>query len=278
MALTTHEKIRVEAGFQSRFNREAFLNAPDSGSTTFYVRTDDNTKLVPEFSTGNTNAGVSDVQVYLGLSGVFGSSRMTVASVNPETGAVTLTTAPVSGSSLTVNYASSAIPNMDVNNVLNESSSIVNQRLSLCYDTPLQVTSSSITSLTTRLASALLLIRSYGTGSRSTANDGYALYEQIMGQNQRVVGIATSDPDVIVVGELGLICSPGYQIVDDNGTIIPRNDDGLNTDNTTFVAGGRSTGRLYDITEEAFRKKPYQQDVNTEQQGSGNINTVPIQP
>jgi hypothetical protein len=237
--------------------KQPFLNSPATGVTAFYVSSDDYIKIVPEFGTGNTIAGVSDVQVWCGLSGINGSSRMNVVSIDPEIGCIVLGKNPDVGSSVTVSYASSSIPSLDIENSRKRAESSVNQRLSLCYDLPLSPVPSMIENMATRLASAFLLMRGYGTGSQDTASDGYKLYEQLMGSGENI-------------GEIGLICSANYQIVDDNGNIIPRNDDGVNSQDNTFVSGGRTRGRLYDITEENFRFKPYQQDVNTEQPGTYN--------
>jgi len=92
--ITTHEKIRVESGFQSRYMRQAFLNNPAAGVTSFFVNSDDYVKIVPEFGTGNIVAGTSDVQVWCGMSGVLGSSRMEVSSIDSDTGRVTLSSSP----------------------------------------------------------------------------------------------------------------------------------------------------------------------------------------
>lgn len=271
MALTTHEKIRVESGFQSRFMRQSFKNNPDGTGVAYFVRTDENTKIVPEFGTGNTVAGVSDVEVWLGLSGINGSSRLAVSSVDADIGSVTIGVTLGIGSSLTINYSSSSLPSRDIENARLRAESIVNQRLSLCYDMPV-TSSSSVESLASRLASALLLIRGYGTGSVNTAQDGYQLYEMLMGKGEAV---GQNNPFGTQVGEIGMICTPGYQLVDDSGQIILRNDDETTTASTTFVAGGRVRGRLYDITEEQFRYKEQQSVADTNQTGSGN-NNVPV--
>jgi hypothetical protein len=235
--------------------KQPFINSPATGVTAFYVSSDDYIKIVPEFGTGNTIAGVSDVQVWCGLSGINGSSRMNVFSVDPEIGCVVLDKNPDIGSSLTISYASSSIPSLDIEDSRKRSESSINQRLSLCYNLPLNPVPSMIENMATRLASAFLLMRAYGTGSQDTASDGYKLYEQLMGNGDNI-------------GEISLICSANYQIVDDSGNIIPRNDDGANDQSNTYISGGRTRGRLYDITEEPFRFKPYQQDVNTDQPGS----------
>jgi hypothetical protein len=267
MALTTHEKIRVEAGFQSRFVRLPFLNEPTGSISTFYVTNDDNAKIVPEFSTGGTIAGVSDVMVYLGLSGVVGSSQLSVSSIDPNMGSVTLSANPPLGSSLVITYASSAISSLDIETMRLRSESIVNSRLSLCYDLPIQPLPSTISDLATRLAAAQLLIRNYGTGAADTASDGYRLYDVLMGENAGVL-IRGEESEVRRVGEIGLICSANYQIVDDNGNVIPRNDGTINGDNN-FISGGLVNGRIYDISEEAFRRKDWQENVDRPQPGSG---------
>lgn len=269
MALTTHESIRKESGFQSQFIRQPFRNSPDGSAVTFFVDSDDNVKLVPEFSTGHTIAGISDVQVWLGLSGVYGASLLGVSAVDIDQGSIRLAVTPATGSSLTVSYSSSAITSSDIEDVRRRAEATVNQRLSLCYDLPIAPTPSSIASMATRLAAALLLIRNFGTGARDTSLDGYKLYEQMMGANQRLLNTGT-DSELSDVGEIGLICSPNYQLVDDDGNVIPRNDDDSIVGNNTFIAGGRVAGRLFEITEESFRFKPFQEDVNQEQPGSGN--------
>jgi len=268
MALTTHEKIRVEAGFQYRYNKDSFILGPTAGgATTFHVKADDNVKFVPEFNTGNTVAGVSDVKVWLGLSGVNGVSRMDVSSIDIDSGSVSLDTAPTSGSSLTISYSTSPIESHDIENHRLRAESMINQRLSLCYDLPISPTPSVLTGYASRLAAAFLMIRGYGVGSRDTAADGYALYEQLMGTGtdaSQVENVAIA-PDV---GEIGMICRPSYQLVDDDGSIITRNDDENVAGNNTYKSGGRIDGVLYDITEEQFRKKDWQSDANAEQRGS----------
>lgn len=270
MALTTHEKIRVEAGFQSRFVRLPFLNQPNSSNTVFYVDNDDNAKIVPEFSTGNTIAGTSDVKVYFGLSGIAGSSQLIVSAVDPDLGSVTLATAPATGGSLVITYASSAISSLDIESMRKQAESIINKRLTICYDLPLNPPSSYISDLAARMGAALLLIRNYGTGAASTSSDGYRLYETLMGTNTGVISRgAGSDTEVANVGEIGLICTPNYQLVDDSGNVIPRNDEETAGGGDSFRPGGLVNGVLYDISEENFRKKDWQSNVNTPQPGSG---------
>ena len=275
MALTTHEQIRVESGFQLRFTKNDFLETPNGGSTVFHVTTDDNVKFVPEFSTGNTVAGASDVKVWLGLSGIGGVSRMGVVSVNIDSGSVTLDTAPDTGASLTVSYSSSPMSSVDVEDVRMRAESIISQRLTLCYNLPISPVPSVLTSLATRLSSALLKIRAYGTGSRDTADDGYRLYDILMGENE--VPATRNTDQVLDVGEVGMICRANYQLVDDNGNTIPRNDSNEVAGDFTYVDGGRVRGRLYDITEEPFRYKESQVDVNKRQAGSGVHTKPPIQ-
>ncbi len=263
MALTTHEKIRVVSGFQSRFSREAFRNPTGISTNAFFVNSDDNVKFVPEFGTGNTIAGISDVQVYLGLSGVYGVSQLGVSSIDISQGSVLLSLVPPLGCSLTISYSSSAITSRDVEDVRLEAEAIINQRLALCYDMP--VSSSSLVSLASRLAAAFLLIRGYGVGAnRDLAADGYRLYAQLLGDPQ----MDQANTKMKNTGEIGLICTPNFQLVDDGGNIIPRMDSGINgTD--TFTVGGRVDGRIYDPTEEPFRKKDWQENVNRDQAGSG---------
>jgi len=262
--LTTHQKIRVDSGFQSRFTHEPFTNDPDGSETRFFVNTDDYVKFVPEFATGNTVAGISDVKVFTGNSGIPGISQMVVTGIDIELGTVTLDTAPDTGVSLTVTYSSSSIPNEEVEDVRKRAEAIVNQKLSQCYELPIDPVPSSIERLATELAAALLLIRYHGTGSRDTAADGYEKYEMLMGSpannDSREVGDS---------GEIGLICTPNYHLVDDDGVTIPRTDTSTSSF-SSFKVGGRVNGRIYDITEERFRRKPFQEDVNIDQAGSGN--------
>lgn len=267
MALTTHEKIRVESGFQSRFVRLPFLNSPNSSLTTFHVDNDDNAKIVPEFSTGNTIAGISDVKVYFGLSGVVGTSQLVVSSVDPDMGTVTVSVAPTTGGSLVITYASSAISSLDIESMRLRAESIINKRLALCYSLPISPIPSSLSDLASRMSAALLLIRNYGTGAADTASDGYRLYDVLMGDNQALLSRG-NDTEISRVGEIGMICTPDYQLVDDAGNIIPRNDDSV-TGTNQYTVGGLVNGRLYDISEEAFRRKDWQENVNTPQSGSG---------
>lgn len=265
--LTTHEKIRLEAGFQHRFSRASFLNNPDSSATAFYVSTDDPIKIVPEFSTGNTIAGVSDVAVWVGLSGIAGASRISVSSVDYQTGQVVLGVAPTTGCSLTVDYASSPLGHLDIENIRLQAESMINQRLSICYDLPISPTPSVLSSLASRLSAALLLIRDYGVGARSTSKDGYMLYEQLMGKQQE--SYSDSGVGILEVGEIGMICRSGYQLVDDSGSIVQRNDDDNIESSTSYIEGGRVFGRLNNITDENMRFKEPQVDADSNQAGSG---------
>lgn len=272
MALTTHEKIRVEAGFQGRNTRQPFITAPDGVASTFYVTTDDAVKFVPEFGTGNTIAGISDVQVFTGLSGIQGSSQMVVSAIDIDTGAVTLDTVPDLGASLTITYASSSIPDADIETMRLRAEGTVNERLGICYDLPLSPVPSRIEDLVTRLAAAHLLIRNYGTNSRDTASDGYMLYDQLMGAPQKTVaGNRQNNFMVYEVGEIGMICTPDYRLFDDNGNEVPRTDLDNNTVGIAANNSGLSGGRIYDISEEPFRYKKYQIDVNRQQPGTGNV-------
>lgn len=269
MALTTHEKIRVESGFQSYFTREAFQNLPNGINSVFFVNSDDNVKFVPNFNTGATIAGVSDVAVYLGLSGIYGVSRLNVTAIDIEQGSVQLPMVLPTGASLTINYASSPIPYYQVEQMRRQAESIINNRLGLCYTLPWTYTSSQITSMASRLAAAMLLIRNYGTGSRDTASDGYRLYDLLMGNQDTLLNEGT-DTEMTRAGEIGLICTPNFQLIDDDGVIIPRNDSGTVGNGGIFTPGGRVRGRLYDISEEAFRFKDWQDDtMNRDQPGSG---------
>lgn len=273
--LTTHEKIRVEAGYQHEFTRFAITTAQGLGNTTFYINANDPVKIVPNFGTGNTVGGVSDVQVWVGLSGVNGATRWSVNSVDADTGAVTLTTASPTGSSLTVDFASSPIRANRIEDVRLQAESIVNQRLTLCYDLPISPTPSVLSSLAGRLGAALLLIRDYGVGSRSTSKDGYELYQRLMGNQE--VSYSDTGIGVLKVGEVGMICTPGYQLVDDSGVPIPRNDEDNTGGGAGYAAGGRKVGRAYDITEEPWRFKPFQADVDRYQPGSADNSVPPVQ-
>ena len=274
--LTTHEKIRTESGFQHFFTRVPFANSPDGGSTTFFLTTDDRVKLVPNFGTGVTVAGVSDIEVWSGSSGTFGASRMNVSSIDVDTGAVTLDAAPDAGISLTAEYASSPIDSRQIEDMRLQAESIVNQRLAVCYELPITPTPSVLTSLTNRLASALLLIRNYGVVASESSVDGYALYEQLLGKNEKEYSDKTG-MGVYARGEIGMICTRDYVLIDDNGNIIPRKDVGLAEDGVQYTDGGRIPGRLYDVTEEDFRFKKSQLDADTRQAGSADKSVPPVQ-
>ena len=268
MALTTHEKIRKYAGLQEEFIRQPFQNDPDSGSTLFYVTSDYNYRVIPYLSTGNTVAGISDVRVYAGLSGIAGMSQLTVTVVDPELGYIGVDTAVNTGVSLVVNYSSSSVSSDDIEQIRLEAENIVNRRLSICYDTLLSPTPSSVTSLATRLSSALLLIRGYGTMGQDTSRDGYALYGQIMGDNQAVANRGDGS-EVLGVGELGLICTENFELTYDDGSIVPKNTDGA-ADAGNFIPGGDVRGRLNVIQDEEFRFKNWgNNQPNTNKGGSG---------
>jgi hypothetical protein len=264
----TDQRVRIEAGMQQRYSRQPFRSDPDGSETDFYVESDDRHKIVPEFSTGNTMAGVSDVKVYCGLSGVAGASRMGIDEVDSETGRVTLGTAPDSGCSLIVTYSSSALSHEDIDEVRTEAEGIINNRLSKCYDLPLGSECPAVDSMSARLSTALIWIRGYGTGGRERQRDGEMLYSQLMGSGARIQGKGKFGTQRVEVGEIGYICTPGFSLVDDGGNVIDRNDDDAVSNAVGYKAGGRVTGRLYDITEEEFRYKEPQADADTDQPGS----------
>lgn len=273
MSYTTNQKIRVEAGFQNRFNRVPFQSNPNGIATEFFLTNDDYVKIVPEFGVSSATTGVSHVAVYVGLSGVAGVSRMNVSNIDADIGSITLDTAPDNGSSLTVTYASSAIPENEVTEVLNRAESTINKRLSLCYDLPISEDVPELTRLSTQLAAALLLIRSYGTANPSTAQDGYAMYDRLIGENYGVINTG-DNAEVEDVGEIGLICRAGYELVNKSGEELTKNATGA-LNNSKYTAGGRVDGRIYDITEEPFRFKDYQTSTdNREQPGSNLPNSI----
>ena len=106
---------------------------------------------------------------------------------------------------------------------------------------------------------------------QTNGGDGYISLEvsPLIANNTETTLNEGTDTEVSRVGEVGMICTPNFQLVDDNGSIIDRNDSGSVDGDATYVSGGRDTGILYDITEEQFRKKDYQSDVNRDQPGSG---------
>lgn len=265
---TTHEKIRREAGMQSPFRLLPFLNDPNGSQTNFFVATDDAVKIVPDFNTGATLAGVSDIQVWFGLSGLIGLSRMNVSSINEETGQVTLGTAPSTGGSLIVSFSSSPLGYQEVEDARAQAEASLNQKLALCYNLPITSNAPYLTQLATSAAAVRLLIKNYGTGALDTNGDGYALYNLVFGQNMALINQGT-DAESANVGEIGLICGSNFVLVDDSGNIIPRNDDASIEGGGRFEVGGLVRGRLFDISEENFRYKDYQEDVNRPQPGSG---------
>ena len=163
MNYTNHERIRVASGFQSRYSKVTLLGEIDSSNTIFYVDNDEYEKIVPDFATGNSYAGVSDVKVFLGVSGGFGMSRLGVSSVDWETGMIELDTAPDTGVSVVVTYASSSVPSQDITNVGNKAEGIINTKLAECYGIPLTKEVPAVTALTEELCEAILLSQSFGS-------------------------------------------------------------------------------------------------------------------
>jgi len=98
------------------------------------------------------------------------------------------------------------------------------------------------------------------------------LYEQLMGKQQQ--DYSDSGVGVLEVGEIGMICRPNYQLVDDNGTIVVRNDEDNIESSVTYTEGGNVRGRLHNITDENMRFKDYQIDADSNQAGSGYDGTV----
>lgn len=242
MSYTNIKNIRVEAGFYNQHVNEVF-NTPIDGTTNrLYVDYGLNGSLEKFIPTGSTNVlQASDFSVFYGLSGV-GATIVSVTAWDSQLGYVDLDTVPVSGASLSITYASSAVSGADVEQVRIEAESAVNNVLSACYAVPLSAQVSEITNLATKLATGYLLVRNYGTESTDTSADGYKLIDYVLGSGENAGN-----------GRLYDFCKENSQLVDDNGNVIPKNESDQVTGSNIY--NGLTGGQLFSIEEENFRFK-----------------------
>lgn len=242
MSYITHERIRVAAGFQNRNAQVPFRNQADGNVTHFYVDTDDYEKIVPDFGTGNTLAGVSDVKVFVGLSGSNGLSQLGVSSIDIQTGLIEVSQTVENGASLVVTFSSSAIPSHEIDDIQQQVDGMIDMRLGECYSLPIENIPNSLKFIAEELAKSILLTRPYGINSRYTGEEVSQMVERVNEYFDRV-------------------CSEDHQLVDSNGNLINKLDKSA-SGNVKYVEGGKITGRVFDIEEEQFKKRQYQRDLN----------------
>lgn len=239
MAYSNHRDIRKEAGFYHLRVGEELLTTPDGSTTEFYIDPEyngDKVKIVPVGT--SAYATTSDVTINYGLSGL-GLTTIGVTAIDYTQGIVYLTTAPATGSSVTITYASSPIEATEIERHRLSATSTVNNVLSKCFAVPLTTTVSEVEMLTAKLAGAYLLIENYGTNALDSSRDGYRLLDYVLGAEDRQG-----------TGRLFGLCEGN--LVDDNGVAIARTDTATVTGSNT-VYDPYSSGALFTIKDEPFR-------------------------
>lgn len=170
---TTIQRIRERAGLQM-YKVDSKLLATGS-SLVWFNGAKDIEKFVPRQGDGATVASVLDVTVkYNGLS-------VGISAIDSVTGNITMATGYTSGSSLVATYTTSPLTNQQVFDYMSEANSLVSGYIGQRYNLPLGVCVPMLSDLETRVASANILISSYGVSGRNSAEDGFALKEEVMG-------------------------------------------------------------------------------------------------
>lgn len=194
MAYSTIQKVREKAGLQDRYSDYQLTATGDS--TIWLAEVQDTEKFVPAFATGNTSAGVSDIQV------LYNDSAVGLSAIDVETGDLTLNTGIASGSSVTADFSSSPVADDRVIDAMEEAFSTINSYISKQYTLPISGTVGMLTMLETKLAAGFLLESSYGVSAKDLAEDGFRLQQEAMSTLMKLAD-----------GEIDLVANDGTKVV-----------------------------------------------------------------
>lgn len=225
---STVQRVRQRSGFQN-YRIDSPLK-PTGDSSIWNNNVKDLEKYIPRLSNGASIASVSDINVrFEGLSVGF-------VSMDVDSGNISLVAGSTTGASFTATFASSPIRGEEVMEYMVEANSQIIGALSVRYTFPLSsgVCIPVLSELETRLASAHMLIDSYGVSSQDSAEDGYKMLEA-----------AELMLDKYMTGEL--------KLVDDGGNTIPVNTGGIaGGGNASGGHGVRVKGYLFTTDQENF--------------------------
>lgn len=241
---TNYKRIRQEAGFYNESEYSPLEGTVDANNTLFFVdpeRIGDRIKFVSTFGLSNGQFGVStnDVRVYCGLSGVYGFSSLGVSAVDALTGAITVATAPASGSSVVATFVSSAVEDDRIKYFQGVAESTIDNVLGSAYELPLEKRVLEVDDLAAKLAAAYLLINNHSANSLDSSVDGFRLLDYVLGLSE-------------ASGRIYTLAKQGYMIAEDGTVISATKENGQVTTSNEYVSG-YAGGQIFTITQENWR-------------------------
>jgi len=172
MSYLNRQSVREESGFQD-VETEPMAGTVDGANQTFASR------LRPFVDRNYDNEVTSSDFVVM-----FDGVPQIIDSFDKNLGTVITHTAPAEGVEVTIEYASSALPDEYIDKLITEAEGIVNSSLKKYIAVPLSAEDIDNYSIATRIAlfyaSGFALIRDYGknTDDQESAKDGYAKLKQ----------------------------------------------------------------------------------------------------
>lgn len=169
MSYATVQAIREGAGLLSRVNNEKPAGAVNSSNRVFVVR---RRPIVD--SDNDDEVTVADAQAFVD------EVPVTVQGIDPATGKITLTTAPTTGSIVTVDYCFSPITDDYVAGKQQEADAWVDMKIKGSVKVPLNPVPGIICTVAEMYAAGLILTRDWGSrvDSELTSKDGFNKIKQ----------------------------------------------------------------------------------------------------
>lgn len=164
MAYETQQAVREEAGLQSQVLAEQPSGTVNSSNTAFVT----NFKPLVD-RTYSDSVTTADLTAYVN------SSSVAITSIVAATGTVTLTAAPTTGTTVTIDYAYSPLQDTYVANVIAEAQDFIDTKMQDLDTVPYTTVPATIRKICRVYAAGLILTRDYGfqADTEGTSKDGY---------------------------------------------------------------------------------------------------------
>lgn len=203
MSYLTRQAVREEAGFQE-VETEALAGVTDGSNASFATS---RTPIVD--NTNDDVLGVADVLVR--VNGV----PVAVTSVDGPTGLIVLAEAPAAESEVTAQYASSALPDSYIDELITEAESLVNNGLRKYATVPLSEENDNFPAarrIAKLYAGGFALIRDYGknTDTEETSKDGYEKLKTARKLLDELIGTVKDNSDSSGSGGDAKVVSEGH--------------------------------------------------------------------
>jgi hypothetical protein len=188
MSYLTRQAVREEAGFQE-VETEALAGVTDGNNASFAA------SRTPVVDNNNDDLlGVTDVIIR--VNGV----PVAVSSVDGPTGVFVLAQAPAADSEVTGSYASSALPDSYIDELIAEAEALVNNGLRKYTTVPLGETNDNFPAarrIAKLYAGGFALIRDYGknTDTEETSKDGYEKLRTARRLLEELIGTVKDNSD-----------------------------------------------------------------------------------